>query len=84
MFKYLSECELPKDCCWLYSLFSEDEHDDISLTSHIFNAVLQNHEILDSNRNWSRLEFLEAYYSKNHDLIINDGLKASKEFLLFN
>ena len=56
----------------------------ISLTSHIFNAVLQNHEILDSNRNWSRLEFLEAYYIKNHDLIINDGLKASKELLLFN
>ena len=46
MFKHLSECELFKDCCWLYSLsslFSEDEHDDISLTSQIFNAVVQNH-----------------------------------------
>ena len=31
-----------KIVCWLYSLpsiFNEDEHDDISLTSHIVNAV---------------------------------------------
>ena len=65
-------------------LFSEDEHEDISLTSHIFNAVLQNHELLDSNRHWSQLAFIEAYYIKNHDPIINHGLKASKELLLLN
>ena len=48
MFQHLSECELFKDCRCLYSLsslFIVDEHDDISLTSHIFNAVLQNFEI---------------------------------------
>ena len=87
MFKHLSECELFKDCCWLYSLsslFNEDENDDIFLTSHIFNVILQNHEILDTNRNWSQLAFLKAYYSKNHDAIINHGLKAPKELLLFN
>ena len=41
---------------WLYSFlsqFSEEGHDDISLTSHNFNAVLQNHEILDGIRNRS-------------------------------
>ena len=73
MFKHLSECESFKDCYWLYSLsslFSEDEHDDNSLTSHTFNAVLQNHEVLDNNGNWSQLAFLEAYYIKNHDPII--------------
>ena len=56
MFKQLHECESFKDCCWLYPLsspFNEDEDDDISLTSHIFSAVLQNHEILDKNQNWS-------------------------------
>ena len=68
----------------LSSLFNEDEHDDISLTSHFFNVVLQNHEVLDSNRNWSQLAFLKAYYIKNHDAIINHGPKASKELLLFN
>ena len=82
MLKHFSECELFKDCCWLYSLlslFSEDDrdHEDISLPSHIFNAVLQNHEILVSNRNWSQLV-------KNHDPIINHGLKGLKGLLLFN
>ena len=66
----------------LSSLFNEDEHDDTSLTSHIFNAVLQNHQILNSNSNWSQLAFLEVYYIKNYDPITNHGLKASKEFSL--
>ena len=69
MFKHPSECELFKDCCWLYSLlslFSVDENEDVSLTSHIFNVIykIMKHEILDSNRNWSQLAFLEAYYIK--------------------
>ena len=79
--KLPSSCELFKDCYWLYflsSLFNEDEHNNIYLTSHIFTAVSQNHEILDSNRNWSQLAFSEAYYIKNHDPIIDHGLKASK------
>ena len=69
MFKYLSECELFKDCCWLYSLsllFKEDEHGDISLASHIFNGILQNHEIKDSDHNWSQLAFFRsALYEKS-------------------
>ena len=43
MFEHLSECEAFKYCYCLYSfpsIFSEDEHDDISLASHIFNVVL--------------------------------------------
>ena len=47
-------------------------------------AVLQNHEILDLNYNLSQLLFLEAYYIKKHDPVINHGLKASKELLLFD
>ena len=37
-FKHLLECEMFKDCCWLYSLSSllnKDEHGDISFTRHI-------------------------------------------------
>ena len=63
-------------------LLNEDEHNNTSLTSHFLNAILQVDEILDSNRNWSQLAFLEAYYIKNHDPIMNHGLKVSKE--LFN
>ena len=42
MFKHLFQWELFKDCCWMYSLLllvNKDEHDNVSLTSQIFNAV---------------------------------------------
>ena len=77
---------MSKDCYWLYSLlllFHEDEH-DMSLTSHTFNTVLQDHEMLESNRNWYQLAFLEVFYPKNQDPTIDHGLKASKKLLLFN
>ena len=87
MFKHLSKCEMLKETCNLYalpSLYNESDPNKISLTSHILSAVSQNHEILDFSYNWSQLLFLEAYYIKKHDLVINHGLKASKELLLFN
>ena len=60
------------------------DRSEISLTSHVLSAVLQNHEILDLNYDWSQFLFLQAYYIKKHDPVINHGLKASKELLLFN
>ena len=77
MFKHLSECVMFKETCNLYalpSLYNESDPNEISLTSHILSAVLQNHEILDFNHNWSQLLFLEAYYIKKHDPVINHGL----------
>ena len=87
MFKHLSECVMFKETCNLYalpSLYNGSDPNEISLTSHVLRAVLQNHEILDFNHNWSQLLFLEAYYIKKHDPVINHSLKASKELLLFN
>ena len=87
MFKYLLECEMFKETCNLYALpllYNENDPNEILLTSHILSTVSQNHEILDFNCNWSQLLFLEAYYIKKHDPVINHGLKASKELLLFN
>ena len=83
MFRHFSECELFKDCRCLYSLsslFNVDEHDDISLTSHIFNAVLQNFEILGSNRNWSHLAFLEAIIIQIMILLLTIVSKPRKNF----
>ena len=50
----------------------------LTLTSYILSAVLQNHEILDFNYSWSQILFIEAYYIKKHDLVNDQGLKASK------
>ena len=62
------------------SLFNEDEHDDISLTPHIFNTVLQNYEILDSNRNVSQLAFLEGFVLKIMILFLFMVSKPRKNF----
>ena len=87
MFKHLPECEMFKETCNLYarpSLYNQRDQNKISLMSHILRAVLRNHEILDFNYNWSQLLLLEACYIKKHDPVINHGLKASKELLLFD
>ena len=56
----------------------------MEMASRIFDVVLQNHEMLDSNCNWYQLAFLEVFYIKIHDAIINYGIKVLKELLLFN
>ena len=46
MFKHLLECEMFKEICNLHalpSLYNESDPNQISLTSHILSAVLQNH-----------------------------------------
>ena len=76
-----------KETCNFYalpSLYNEGDLNEILLTSQMLSAVLQNHEVLDFNYNWSQLLFLEACYIKKHDPVINHGPKASKELLLFN
>ena len=82
MFKHLSECEMFKETCNLYafpSVYNEQDQNEISLTSHILSAVLQNQKILDVNYNLSKLLFLEACYTKKHNPVINHDLKASKK-----
>ena len=52
MFKHLSECEIFKETCnfnALPSVYNEQDQNQISLTTRILSAVLQNHEILDAN-----------------------------------
>ena len=61
-----------------HSLYNESDLGKISLTSLVLSAVLQIHEFLHFHYNWSRLLFLEAFYIKRHDPVINHGLKASK------
>ena len=48
------------------------------------NSIIQNCKVIDMNRNWSQLCFLEALYIKKRSPAISVGLKASKELQLFN
>ena len=72
---------------YIVQLFKMPEIDDncsvVDQNQHLADAVMNNVTIVDTNRIWSQLEFLEAYYIKTRDPAINVGLKASKELQLF-
>ena len=55
----------------------------VNLQAHIASVVSDNWKILDFNTNWVQLRFLESLYIKGLKPKINEGLKASKELLLF-
>ena len=55
----------------------------VNLQAHIASVVSDNWKILDFNTNWVQLRFLESLYIKRLKPKINEGLKASKELLLF-
>ena len=55
----------------------------VNRKEHHLNAVMNNFSIADFCNNWSQLLFLEAYYIKIFQPKINEGLKASRELVLF-
>ena len=84
MFQQLLDCEKFLETMILYQL--PDIDTDIStakLKAHIASAFSYNWKILDSNTNWVPLHFLESTYIQPLKPKLNDGLKASKELLLF-
>ena len=88
MYNHLINCSKFKHCCNLFMLpDTNTSKTSVNVDSHILNAVKLNHRILDNNPSrlkWAQLSFLEAYYIKRTSPRINDGLKGSKELVLFN
>ena len=82
--QHLTSCE---SFNYIVQLFKMPEVDRIiqkvEQDQHLRDAVMNNIVIVDTNHNWSQLEFLEAYYIKTRESAINFGLKASKELQLF-
>ena len=84
MFQHLQHCEKFLETMTLYQLPDIDtDVSTVSLQAHIASAVSDNWKILDFNTNWIELCFLESLYIKRLKPKINEGLKASKELLLF-
>ena len=77
MHKHLYTCDKYQDLLCMYMC------PDLNVNLHIFNDVMNNSVIMDSNDNFNQLEFLEAYYIKQLKPTINFGLKASRELQLF-
>ena len=55
----------------------------VNRKEHILNAVMNNFLVVHFCNKWSQLLFLEAYYIKTFQPKIIEGLKASRELVLF-
>ena len=88
MYNHLINCSKFNHFCNLFMLpDTNSSKTTVNVDSHILNAVKLNHRILDNNHSrlkWTQLSFLEAYYIKRNSPRINEGLKGSKELVLFN
>ena len=62
---------------------SDTSTTEINNKQHFVNAVIFNFCVLGTCCNWSQLLFLEALNIKNLAPKINDGLKATRELVLF-
>ena len=58
---------------------------DNNVNTKVFqlNTVRENTRVIDTDSNWNILLFKEACYIKNKGALLNKGLKASHELLLF-
>ena len=84
MFQHLQHCKTLLEAMTLYQLPDIDtDVRTVNLQSRIASAVSDNWKILGSNTNWIQLSFLESLFLKRLKPKANDGLKASKELLLF-
>ena len=77
MHKHLYTCDKYRDMLCMYMC------PDLNVNLHIFNDVMNNSIIKETNDNFNQLEYLEAYYIKQLKPAINFGLKASRELQLF-
>ena len=75
MFQTFGPCEDFNYKLNLYSLVGI--FSDTRTVEQVYNSV-GNREILESCKNWTILQYLEAYHIKRKLPIINVGLKASK------
>ena len=79
MYQHLLKCQSFHENVEMLNVLYNDVNEEL----HIYNAVLNNFEIVATNHQWSQLDFLEAYYIKHERPGINEGLKASKELQIF-
>ena len=84
MYKHLWKCEHSAHIIDLLRLTDIDASTtEINNKQHFVNAVISNFCVLGTCCNWSQWLFLEGLYIKNLAAKINDGLKATRELVLF-
>ena len=88
IYRHLNVCEeFRENVSLLFTVGDTIQSQLLQIEKHKLDAVLDNYRIIDPNLynlKWSELEYLEAYYIKINKPKLNHGLKASREFKLFN
>ena len=59
------------------------ENEEVERREFQINAVRQNTRIISKSDNWLKLAFLESLAIKEHNPVLNTGIKAAKELSLF-
>ena len=77
----LYQCTLP--------LHSFPCDDDVTLTNqdileHIGTTVTNNVKIIGKAKNWAELCFLESFNINSKKFLLNTGIKATKEVMLYS
>ena len=81
---HLTSCDKHGDIITMTQLPNMDNSvGPVNRKGHILNGVMNNFSIVDFCTNWGQLLFLEAYFIKTFQPKINEGLKGSRELVLF-
>ena len=56
---------------------------EIDIKEHQIQAVRENTKVIQKDRNYLKLDFLESLEIKHQDPELNKGMKACKELALF-
>ena len=88
MYQHFSKCVPFKDTYTMLNIFNNfayigDTDEFVPPTQYMLTSAMDNYKIRYCNRNWSQLLYLEAYTIKKDKPLLNTGLKASRELVLF-
>ena len=83
MYKHFLTCNHFKDLYGILNVELGDLDNDKPSNDFKITSILDNYEIIGSNRNWSQLLFLESLCIKQQDPYINKGISASRELVIF-
>ena len=79
IYQHLNSCASFLHIRELHHIFIDDVNIKEFFTQQIRNTI----DIIDQSRNCNILLFKEAFHIKQHNPILNKGVKASKELQLF-
>ena len=84
VYQHLQECTEFRYYVTLLNMPALNDRSKIKpIDAYIYHTVRNNTTLIQCNDNWLQLCFLEAYFIKLKKPLLNTGLKASRDLVLF-